>query len=186
MKGIELCPDINKVFSDNFEENKKHFKPLASIDLSIIDSLLSGEIFLVYFNNDPYCNETVKSFNEFCNESKVSFDIIDNKYKFKTDFGYFQTNEDWKKWLLMGDKSYSQFLEKLKTENINQNEFLENLNGEPNWIQADETPMNSKGVPMKFICQMSSHKIVKDYCGEEIYLFYDPIDGIAVQVHQID
>ncbi len=186
MNAVKLCPNISEVFLNNLEENRKHFKPLASIDLSIIVKNYNGKIFLVYFNDDPYCVESSNYLNEYCDGEKVTFDIVDGKYKFKADFGYFLTNEDWKEWLEKGDKSYSEFLEKLKNEDINSEEFIKNLHGTPDWIQDENVPLNSKGKPMKFICQMSSYDIVNDYCGEEIYLFYDDEGKVAVQVHQAD
>lgn len=186
MKGLKLCPGIEEVFNDQLDQNSKHFKPLASIDLSIIDKSWKGQVFVVYFNDDPYCEESAKYLNDFCDGEKVTFDIISGKYKFKADFNYFLTTDEWKKWLEMGDKSYGEFLERLKTEKINPIEFIFGLNEKPEWLQSDETPLNSKGKKMKFICQMDSGDIVDDYCGEMIYLFYDPVDQIAVQVHQID
>lgn len=186
MSGLKLCPNISEVFYDQLDENRKHFKPLASIDLSLIDKKWSGQIFVVYFNDDPYCEESVKYLNDDCDGDKVTFDIIDGKYKFKADFGYFITNDDWKEWLEMGNKSYNEFLEGQKVNATNPSGLIQNLNKKPKWLQSDETPLNSKGKKMKFICQMSSDDIVNDYCGEEIFLFYDQVDNIAVQVHQID
>jgi len=186
MSGLKLCPDISDVFYDQLDECRKHFKPLASIDLSLIDKKWDGQIFLVYFNDDPYCEESRNYLNDDCDGTKVTFDIVDGKYKFKADFGYFITNDDWKEWLEMGDKSYSEFLEGQKTSPTNPKDLIQKLNKKPKWLQSDETPLNSKGQKMKFICQMNSGDIVNDYCEEEIFLFYDPVDKVAVQVHQID
>jgi hypothetical protein len=186
MKGLKLCPGIEEVFADQPDQYRKHFKPLASIDLSLIDKSWQGQIFVVYFNDDPYCEESVKYLNDFCDGDKVTFDIVNGKYRFKADFNYFITNDDWKEWLEMGDKSYDEFLQRLKTEELDPTDFIIGLNKKPDWIQSDETPLNSKGKKMKFICQMDSGDIVNDFCEETIYLFYDPVDQIAVQVHQID
>ena len=186
MSGLKLCPDINDVFYDQLDEYRKHFKPLASIDLSLIDKKWSGQIFVVYFNDDPYCEESRKYLNDDCDGTKVTFDILDGKYKFKANFGYFITNEDWKEWLEMGDKSYNEFLEGQKIKAFNPKGLIQNLNKKPKWLQSDETPLNSKGQKMKFICQMDSGDIINDFCEEVIFLFYDSIDNVAVQVHQID
>jgi len=186
MNGLKLCPSIHEVFNDQHDECRKHFKPLASIDLSIIDKKWTGQIFVVYFNDDPYCDESRQYLNDYCDGEKVTFDIIDGKYKFKAEFGYFITNDDWKEWLEMGDKSYKEFLENLKSQPSDPSDFIKQLKKKPKWIQSDETPLNSKGQKMKFICQMSSADIINDFCEEEIYLFYDPIDKVAVQVHQND
>jgi hypothetical protein len=186
MSGLKLCPAIADVFYNEHEQYSKHFKPLAEIDLSLINQAWIGKIFVVYFNDDPYCEESVKYLNDFCDGDKVTFDIIEGKYKFKADFGYFITNEDWKEWLLKGNSSYNEFLKKLKTVEIDPASLIMNLGEEPDWIQSDETPLNSKGQKMQFICQMDSGDIVEDFCEEMIYLFFDPIDQVAVQVHQID
>lgn len=186
MNRIVLCPDVKDVFYDNHVEYSKYFKPIVSIDLSIIDKKLDGKIFLVYYNDDPYCEATVDYLNEFCDGEKVTFDIVDGKYRFKTDFGYFLTNDDWKQWLEKGDKSYLDFLGKIKLDDIDPLDYIENLNGNPDWFQDDLTPLNSNGKKMKFICQLDSSDIIKDDCGKEIYLFYDYHDQVAVQVTQID
>jgi hypothetical protein len=186
MNQIDLCPKATIVFRDNKHECKKHFKPLASIDLCLIDKTLKGQIHLVYFNNDPYCSESLEFSNEFCDNEKVVFDIVMNKYQFKGDFRYFITNEDWKEWLILGDQSYHEFLEKIKKETIDPLYFVKNLNGEPHWIDKDQTPLNSKGMKMKFICQMNSEDIIEDFCGKEIYLFYDATDNVAIQIHQFN
>ena len=186
MSGLKLCPDINEVFVDRVDEYKKHFKPLASIDLSLVNTKWTGKVYVVYFNDDPYCEESRKFLNSDCDGEKVTFDIIDGKYKFRADFGYFITNDDWKEWLEKGDKSYAEFFEEQKANPSRPDDFIKNIGKKPKWLQSDETPLNSKGQKMKFICQMNSGDIVNDYCEEEIFLFYDPTDNVAVQVHQID
>jgi hypothetical protein len=85
----------------------------------------------------------------------------------------------------MGAESYNEFREQIKKEEIGPNDFIE-LRKKPRWIQSDETPLNSKGKKMRFICQINSGSIISDYCEREIYLFYDAGDNVAVQVHQID
>lgn len=186
MTEINLCPEAAVVFEDNKYECKKYFKPLASINLSLIDKELNGQIYIVYFNDDPYCEESRMFKNEFCSSEKIVFDVVNNKYKFKADVRYFRTNEVWKEWILLGDESYNEFLKRKKREIINPYVYIKNLNGKPNWICEDQTPLNSKGMKMKFICQMNSEDIIDDFCGKEIYLFYDPIDNVAIQIHQFN
>jgi hypothetical protein len=186
MSGIKLCPDISEVFYGEHEEYRKYFKPLVSIDLSLVNKAWKGNVFMVYFNDDPYCVESKQFLNDDCDGTKVTFDIIEGKYKFKADFGYFKTNDDWKEWLQMGEESYNEFLGSLISEPEDGKDLIDQFNKKPKWLQSDETPTNSKGEKMKFICQMNSGRIITDYCEEEIYLFYDPVDNVAVQVHQID
>jgi hypothetical protein len=183
---INLCPEARIVFDDHKYECKKYFKPLASIDLSLIDKSLSGQIYVIYFNDDPFCEESKIFQNEFCQSEKIVFDIVRNKYKFKADFRYFTTNDTWKQWLSLGDQSYNEFLERKNKESINPYSFIKNLNGKPDWLGKDQTPLNSKGIKMKFICQMNSEDIIDDCCGKQIYLFYDPTDNVAIQIHQFN
>ncbi|MDJ1499395.1 hypothetical protein [Xanthocytophaga agilis] len=186
MEGLKLCPQIHEVFFDQHEEYKKYFKPLVSINLSLVNPQWNGQLFIVYSNNDPYCTAAQAHMNTFCHQTKVTFDIVDGKYKFKADFGYFQTNTDWKEWLEMGNKSYSEFLTQQERKPANPKRYIRQFNKIPKWIQMNETPLNSRGDKMTFICQMNSGDIISDYCEEEIYLFYDDFDKVAVQIQQID
>jgi hypothetical protein len=191
---IKLYPPIEEVFVDDFEGNGKHFMPIASIDLAEVDKSLAGKIHLVYFNNDPYCEVSYKSFNEFCDDSKVSFDIVNDKYKFKTDFGYFATNSDWLQWMERGRISFKENSLKYALEqNIDISEVIKNLGGSPEWVQSKDWPTNQrrKGLLFRrkkllFICQVWSGDFVSDNCEEEIFLFYDKENKRAVQIHQID
>ncbi len=187
MTAIELFPAIETVFAGDFEENKKHFMPIATIDLASIDKLLTGKIHLVYYNNDPYCEETLEFSNDFCDDYKASFDIIDGKYKFKAEFGFFKTNEDWVEWLEKGRKSYAENSKKYRNEHgLEISEVIKNLGGNPHWMQSDEWPSNQQGEKLTFVCQVWSGDFVNDYCEEEIFLFYDKTNQIAVQIHQVD
>lgn len=187
MKTIKLFPGIETVFAGEFEENKKHFMPLATIDLASIDASLTGPIHLVYYNDDPYCEETIEFLNDFCDEDKSSFDIIDGKYRFKADFGFFKTNDDWVEWLAMGKKSYLENSSKYQSEqHLEISEVIRNIGGEPEWAQDENWPINQQGEKLRFICQASSYEFVDDNCGEEIFLFYDKTNQMAVQIHQVD
>lgn len=187
MTSVKLFPTIEEVFVDNFEQNNKHFMPIATIDLSLIDKSLSGQIHLVYYNNDPYCQETAEFSNEYCDDYKASFDIIDNKYVFKADFGFFKTNEDWIEWLEKGRKSYEENLNAYRTEkDLDISGVIKNIGEQPDWLQDDEWPTNQHGEKLTFICQVWSGDFVSDYCEEEIFLFYDNTNKIAVQIHQVD
>ena len=186
MSTIKLFPTIENVFSDNFEENKQHFMPIATIDLNSVNALLSGQVHLVYYNIDPYCVETIEFENEFCDEYKVSFDIIDGKYKFKADFGYFKANADWVEWLEMGRKSYEENADLYRAdENLEISEVIK-TGGLPKWTQDDEWPVNRQGEQLIFVCQVWSGDFVQNNCEIEIFLFYDKTNQIAVQIHQVD
>lgn len=187
MIPIELFPKIENVFLDNFEQNQKHFMPLATIDMALADKSLVGKIHLVYYNDDPYCEETVEFLNDFCDEDKASFDMIDGKYRFKADFGFFKTNDDWIEWLEIGRKSYNDNVQRYHGEEyLDAMEVIKNLGGKPEWIQDEQWPTDTDGEDLIFICQAWSADFVTDYCEEIIYLFYDPKNQIAVQIHQVD
>jgi hypothetical protein len=53
-------------------------------------------------------------------------------------------------------------------------------------MQDDEWPINAHGEKLTFICQVWSGDFVSDYCEEEIFLFYDKTNKMAVQIHQVD
>ena len=184
---IKLFPSIADVFIDDFDGNSKHFLPIASVDLTEIDKTLSGKVHLVYFNNDPYCKASYESFNEFCDDSRVSFDIVSDKYKFKTDFGYFSTNADWLEWLEKGRISYNEnSLKYSQKQDLEISEVIKNLGGTPEWMQTAEWPTNLQGDKLMFVCQIWSGDFVSDYCEEEILLFYDRANQRAIQIHQVD
>lgn len=186
MEGIRLCPSIDEVFFENIEENKKYFKPLAAIDLSLLDPKMEGQVYIVYFMDDMEGEDPYNCYDENCDLGMVTFDIINGKYKFNGDYRYFLIDEEDSEFVEIGDKSYAEFLEKLEKEDLHPFDFLENFNKEPFWLQREEVPLNSRGEPMKFICQISPYKIINDYNSSEIYLFYDHDDKKAVQVTQVD
>src|SRR5690606_993955 len=94
MKKIRLCPAIHEVFLDTNPEIEKYIKPLAAIDLSLIDAKMEGEIFIVYHMDDMEGEEPSKYYNENCNLGTVAFDIVNGKYKFNGDYRYFAPADD--------------------------------------------------------------------------------------------
>jgi hypothetical protein len=183
---IQLLPEVEDVFIENHEQYRKHFMPLLTIDLKGINENLNGKIHLVYFNNDPYCTASASSFNEYCDDYKVTFDIIDNKYRFKTDFSYFKTNQDWIEWLDKGRKSYQEIKASFKSKPPKLNSLVKRFGKKPRWVQSEEHPLDEDKNPLTFVCQVWSGDFVRDNCAEEIYLFYDSKKNRAVQIHQID
>ena len=53
---------------------------------------------------------------------------------------------------------------------------------EPLWIQYDQTPLNSKGEPYKFICELDVQYIVDDDC--KMFVFYDELDKKIKCIYQ--
>jgi hypothetical protein len=186
MRTVELFPEIESIFEGDFEQNKKVFFPVCSIELSAINKEWKNEkIHLIQFNEDPYNRETAKHFNEYCTDNMISFTVDSGKYKFNTDFGYFDLTEDWRQYYEetkeLYNKSKNEFKESGETFN------LENLKigGEPGWWQADETPLDPDGVPMTFITEVETNSFCKDSCDKKIFLFYSHKHRLAVELYQI-
>ncbi|MCD8529047.1 MAG: hypothetical protein LRY27_03605 [Chitinophagales bacterium] len=140
-KNIEVFPTIDSVFDTELEKCKEVFFPVCSIRLGDIRKEWGDEkIHLIQFNEDPYNTDTAKYFNDYCKDNMIAFDLNNGKYRFKTDFGYFDLTEDWKEWF---NKTKETYIESKKDFVNNGNDFgikgLQ-LGGEPEWWQADETP----------------------------------------------
>ena len=186
MSNIKICPTVKSIFIDNEKEYSKHFRPFATINLgNYLDSKLAGKlVHIVHCTIDPYCESSHKFYNEFCNESKLTFEIIGKKYRLKADFGLLDKSIDYEKISEIEDESYKQFKKRLKVEYI-PDYFLVKKGRKPKWLQNDETPLNSKGRKMTFICQMQTYPIIQGGDSKEVYLFYDDLDKVAVQIFQI-
>ena len=185
-KNIEIFPSIESVFDSELDKCNEVFFPVCSIRLGDIRKEWGDEkIHLVQFNEDPYNTDTVKHFNEYCKHNLIAFDLNDGKYRFKTDFGYFDLTEDWKEWF---NKTKESYLESKNDSLKNGNNFGIDgiqLGGEPEWWQADETPLDPDGNPMEFITEFETDTICDDSCDKKIFLFYSPKHKIAVQLYQI-
>ena len=185
-KNIEIFPSIKSVFDSELDKCNEVFFPVCSIRLGDIRKEWGDEkIHLVQFNEDPYNTDTVKYFNEYCKDNMIAFDLNDGKYRFKTDFGYFDLTEDWKEWF---NKTKESYLESKNDSLKNGNNFGIDgiqLGGEPEWWQADETPLDPDGNPMEFITEFETDTICDDSCDKKIFLFYSPKHKIAVQLYQI-
>ncbi|MFM7851110.1 MAG: hypothetical protein ACKO96_04150, partial [Flammeovirgaceae bacterium] len=169
MTRIKFFPETSDVFFENVELCDKHFYPLVTIDLSTVDKELSGLIHIVYSNNDPYSDESEKYYTDYCNNDLMIFDLVDNKLKFKGEFGFFKTNDDWIEWLDKGRKSYTENKEKFEKGEFDLSEAIKNLGTKPDWLQEENWPTNDNGQKLKFICHVYSGDFVSDYCEEEIY-----------------
>lgn len=104
-----------------------------------------------------------------------SFGSVDNRWR-----------PTFKKEALRINKDYRQFLEECKDR---YNKYYKKyapvaFPAEPDWWQADDTPLDKKGEKMKFICQAFLDEVVDDDC--RLYLFYDPLDHRVVNVYQRD
>lgn len=185
-KNIEVFPTIDSVFDTELEKCKEVFFPVCSIRLGDIRKEWGDvKIHLIQFNEDPYNTDTTKYFNEYCKDNMIAFDLNNGKYRFKTNFGYFDLTEDWKEWFSKTKETYS---ESKKDFVNNGNDFGITgiqLGGEPEWWQSDETPLDPDGNPMEFITEFETDTICNDWCDKKILLFYSPKHKLAVQIYQI-
>jgi hypothetical protein len=185
-KNIKLFPEIEDVFGSDLEKCRAVFFPICSIPLSEINKEWGdGPIHLVQFNEDPYNEDAAKYHNEYCKYNMIAFDLRNGKYSFKADFGYFDLSGDWQEWFNKTRESYqaskAQYLKEGETFGI---DGLQ-LGGEPEWWQADETPLDPDGEPMHFITEYETDTICDDSCDKKIFLFYSPKHKLAVQIYQI-
>ncbi|MCF8716421.1 hypothetical protein JM658_16455 [Joostella atrarenae] len=183
---IELFPDIESIFKENLDKNAEVFFPVCSIDLGVINKEWKNEkIHLIQFHEDPYNTETAKYFNDYCKDNMISFSLENGKYKFNTDFGYFDLTDDWKEYYeetkISYNKSKTEFKENGKSFN------LENLiiGGEPEWWQSDETPLDPDGNPMTFITELETYGFCPDSCDKKIFMFYSHKHKLVVELYQI-
>ena len=118
---IDLFPEAESVFNSNIDKCKIVFFPVCSIRLGGVNRNWGDEkIHLIQYNEDPYNEETTQYFNEYCKDNMVAFDLTNGKYKFKTDFGYFDLTKDWEEWY---NKTKSTYEVSKKDWTVNGNTF---------------------------------------------------------------
>lgn len=187
---IKMFPSSKDVFADRVQEHSKSLFPVFSVDLNHINPAWTGQIHMVQFNEDPYNEETVNTFNDYCKDCMIGFDIINGKYSFKTDFAYFNLTGSWEQWFEKTKSSFTNTKQKflntgvLTTPNDNPADIYEQIGGEPNWVQSDETPTDPDGNPMTFIAETYTGNYTDDSCAKHIYLFYSDKHKVAVLLYQ--
>jgi hypothetical protein len=168
-KNIEVFPNIESVFDSDIDKCKEVFFPVCSIRLGDIKKQWGDErIHLIQFNEDPYNTETAKYFNDYCKDTMIAFDLNNGKYKFRTDFGYFDLTDDWKEWFDKTKESYNESKNDFTTNGNNFGIDGIQLGGEPEWWQADETD-----------------EICDDSCDKKIFLFYSHKHKLVVQLYHV-
>jgi hypothetical protein len=178
-------PELSDVFADDLSLVSDVLFPICSIDLSFVDRKFSGLVYLLQFNEDPY-NENVRvHFNEYCGFNKIGFRIENGKYKFLTDYKYFDVSPKWLEWLSKTKADYLQAKWEYRESGKKFGIGFIIPGGSPRWLQEDDTPKEPDGTPMTFIAQFDTGRICKDYCEKRIYLFYSEKYKLAVQVYQV-
>ena len=187
---IKMFPAAAEVFADKVDEHSQYLFPVFSVDLNHINAAWTGQLHMLQFNEDPYNEDTVNTFNEYCKDCMIGFDVLDGKYSFKTDFAYFNLTTDWTKWFEKTKLSLAQTKQRfLKTGELtnpqnNPGDIFEQIGDEPTWTQSDETPADPDGNPMLFIAKVNTGNYTDDYCDKDIYLFYSDKHKLAVLLYQ--
>ncbi|MCS3800256.1 hypothetical protein [Niastella sp. OAS944] len=186
---IKMFPDPVDVFADKVEQHAKVLFPLFSVDLKQINPEWEGYIHMLLYNEDPYNDDRVDTFNEYCQESMIAFDVIDGKYLFKTGFEFFNLTPDWEEYFEKTKSSFNKTKQTfIDTGNLihphynKPADIYEEVGGKPKWIQGDETPNDPDGNPMTFIARVYTANYTHD--SNDIYLFYSHKHKLAVMLYQ--
>lgn len=187
---ITMFPEPVAVFADAVEQHAKFLFPLFSINLNLINPLWDGKLHMLQFNEDPYNPVGAKTFNEYCTDCMIAFDVIDGKYSFKTDFDYFSLTKDWIQWFEKTKEGYNAVKKNYQATGYlskpgRSSGVFEQIGGEPEWMQYDETPVDPEGNPMTFICRVYTSNYMDDSCSKDLYLFYSHNCKLAVLLYQI-
>lgn len=170
-----LFPERQSVLVKDFKDYENFF-PIATIDLS--DNGFKDKIHIMYVCFDPEVNHS----NLFPNNDNIdefTFEITKNGlYRPKFDKSALKIGKDF-------EKFFDEYREKyVSVKSKNENSVVIEFAEEPEWWQFDQTPLNSKGEKMKFICQIDMYEITHDDC--RLYIFYD-VGGKQIKyVHQRD
>ncbi|AEA45225.1 hypothetical protein [Fluviicola taffensis] len=152
-----------------------NFFPIQTLNL--IKKGIKDKIHIMYVCFDP----GIDGEKEFPGEDYMddfSFKIMkDGKYQPTFDKSALVIGNDFKEYFKEDFDSYK----KLKAEG-NISRFIE-MPEKPEWWQYDQTPKNSKGKPMTFICQIDMGRIIiNDDC--RLFVFYDQDDRMVKYVYQ--
>lgn len=151
-----------------------NFFPIATIDLS--SKGIKDKIHVIYVSFDPDIDHA-KSFPGNDNIDQFSFNILDNgRYQATFDKSALVVGKNFEKYFNEGKDKY------LKVKNGNKTSTLIEMLDVPEWWQDDQTPINSKGLEMKFICQVDIFEVFNDDC--RLFVFYDKEDRKVSYVYQ--
>ena len=172
----KVFPDRSEILIESFSKNENFF-PIATIDLT--KKGIKDKIHILYVSFDPEVNDSI-CFPKGDNKDNFSFDIEKNG-KLKPTFNdkALKIGESFEKYFLKAKDKY----EKAKT-NPSILKYLIDFSKKPEWWQSDETPINSKGVKYKFICQVEIDDLCDDDC--KMFVFYDNSDNKLRVIYQRD
>lgn len=170
----ELFPNRDVVLSEHSSKYDNFF-PIATIDLKAKG--IKDRIHIVYVSFDPSVDDSTL-FPKPDYIDAFTFDIT-NEGKLKPAFSdkALTISSSFSKYFLKAKGQYA----KAKKE-IKRTEEIIEFTDEPQWLQYDQTPVNAKGQPYKFICELDVQDIVDDDC--KMYVFYDEGDKKIKCVYQ--
>ena len=170
----ELFPDRKDILVDNSSKFENYF-PIATLDLK--EKGIKDKIHIVYVSFDPAIDDSTL-FPKSDNIDDFTFFITDDG-KLKPTFSdnALTIGSKFKEYFAKAKKQYSKAKKEVKTID----EIFE-FPTEPLWIQYDQTPLNSKGEPYKFICELDVQYIVDDDC--KMFVFYDELDKKIKCIYQ--
>lgn len=174
-KQNEKLVDERQVILTSEFSGYDNFFPIASLDLT--SKGVKDKIHVMYVSFDPGPNYE-SAFSKGENIDRFSFKISENgKYRPMFNKTALGIGGDFKDFFKEDLESY-----RSAKKNDDLSELID-FAEEPGWWQYDETPLNSKGKPMRFICQVDMGRIlVNDDC--RLYVFYDEIDRVVKYVYQ--
>ncbi|MNK05507.1 hypothetical protein D3C87_233900 [compost metagenome] len=152
----------------------ENFFPIKTLDLR--KKGIKDKIHVMYVSFDPDIDQ----------EKAFPGDDYIDEFTFKiTSNGLFHPTFD--KTALKIGKDFKDYFDEGKAKYLN----LKNKNTlspfvdtyiVPDWWQYDQTPVNSKGEKMKFICQLDADQFFNDDC--RIFIFYDEDDRVVKYIYQ--
>jgi hypothetical protein len=167
-------PDTQDVLAPGYSSFENFF-PIKTLDLSTKG--ISDKIHIMYVCFDPDIDSR-ETFPDQDYIDEFTFKIMDDGiYQPTFDKKALTIGENYKKYFVEGKRKY----ESLKMTNKDVTKFID-LAEKPEWWQDDQTPTNSKGENMTFICQIDIYEVFNDDC--RLYVFYDKTDRIVKYIYQ--
>ena len=170
-----IFPERNKVIVHEFASFENFF-PIATLDLT--DKGIKDEIHIIYLSFNYSGPPHDPNFPEGEDMDHYTYKITKNGL-YRPTF-----NKD----ALVIDPNYQPYFDKgrelfsdAKTSKRNIDSILK-FKRNPDWLQNDATPYNSKKEPYTFICQFEMEGLFSE--DSWVYVFYDKTDHMVKYVHQ--
>ncbi len=153
----------------------ENFFPIATLNLN--EQGINDPIHIIYLSFDPFMDDHFEPFPNDDNIDSFSF-IINKNGKLDIDFEISTLNIS-ERFQEEFNNDLIKFSEYKKTA---KKDWIIDFPKKPEWWQDDETPLNSKGNKMVFVCQVDIGEILSDDC--RMFVFYDETDRIIKNIYQ--